>query len=226
MPTTLGLPPADDATPQGTTSSPRLRDRMLTYRPPAWVLLLVGGAVVVVVILLLGQRAGTTETQRDDLAATNTNLAQGYTNLADAVRGECAAGRLTGPICPQAAAVVTSPEVVAGRQGLQGVRGEAGAQGAQGPQGPMGPMGPMGPAGKDGTNGVDGKPGRDGVNGQDGTNGQDGANGTDGARGPEGPAGPPGGTCPDGETRQPYTWPDGVDGSRCVTTPPPDPATT
>lgn len=49
-----------------------------------------------------------------------------------------------------------------------------------------------------------------------------GPRGEQGAVGAEGERGPPGGTCPDGQTRQPYTYPDGRDGSRCVA-PPPEP---
>lgn len=49
---------------------------------------------------------------------------------------------------------------------------------------------------------------------------------TTGEPGPAGPAGPPGpagGSCLPGEVRQPYVYPDGVGGSRCVVPPPPEP---
>lgn len=144
------------------------------------------GVIVVIALLLFGQRAGTTETERDDLAQSTANLAQGYTNLADQIRGECAAGRLAGPICQTAADAVVSPEVVAGRQGLPGAVGAQGAQGAVGPAGPIGPAGRDGERGPEGVPGTPGTPGEPGTPGRDGTDGSDGASGADGGLGPQG----------------------------------------
>lgn len=112
----------------------------------------------------------------------------------------------------------------------RGERGETGATGDRGPMGPMGPAGPAPPCMSEPRQcrGEDGQDGRDGVDGKDGVDGQDGQDGADstvpGPRGPEGPRGPAGGSCGEGETREPYTYPDGVSGSRCVGAAAPPPA--
>lgn len=61
--------------------------------------------------------------------------------------------------------------------------------------------------------GEQGEQGEQGIPGQDGAPGATGAPGTPGT---PGQPGAPGGTCPEGQTRQPYTYPDGTPGSRCA----------
>lgn len=116
-------------------------------------------------------------------------------------------------LCQQAREAAAKPD-----PGPQGERGERGPPGPQGPPGPPGPeptcnalptrcIGPTGPAGPQGPAGEPGPAG---------PAGEQGIQGPPGAAGSPGPAGPPGGSCENGEVREPYLWPDGRFGSRCV----------
>lgn len=150
--------------------------------------------------------------------------------FAATVEDACARGFVRGPACAEAAAIAEKPVVVQGEDGAdstvpgpRGVRGPRGLMGPEGPEGKPGPPGLTGPAGADST--VPGPAGADGEDGEDGAVGPGGPAGPEGDAGPggpAGPAGPPGGTCPEGQTRQPYTYPDGSPGSRCVRPPPPE----
>jgi len=153
--------------------------------------------------------------QRDATAEQAKDVAG---DLLEACRGGFAA-RAPGS-CEQAERVQAAP--------VAGPQGDAGASGRDGRDGKDGRPGRDGVDGTPGRDGVDGAPGKDGVDGKDGAPGRDGVDGApgrDGVDGPPGPPGAPGGSCPPGEERQPYTWPDGVSGSRCVTAPPPAQAT-
>jgi hypothetical protein len=149
----------------------------------------------------LNQRVGEDQQQADQTTVDLTNTADQARSLAEQIRTECDAGRLSGPICQEAVEVsddpVPGPRGTPGEPGerglpgAQGARGEAGEsiQGPQGPVGPRGepgapgPQGEAGPAGPAGSPGAEGPSGRDGVDGQDG---QDGAPGADGAPGRDG----------------------------------------
>lgn len=131
-------------------------------------------------------------------------------------------------LCGKAAEVVAAPLAGPagdpGPPGIQGPRGERG-ESITGPPGPAGPQGPPGIPGKDGEPGAAGPAGRDGEPGQrgdPGPAGRDGEPGPAGPAGPAGPQGPPGDQCGEGETRQPYEYPDGAIGSRCISSPPPE----
>jgi hypothetical protein len=102
--------------------------------------------------------------------------------------------------------------------GVPGTPGEPGKPGSTGPQGITGPAGPRGEQGAAGESvtGPQGPRGLTGPPGPAGADGQDGATGPQGEQGPQGPRGERGPTCPEGSTAQPYTFPDGVSGFRCV----------
>lgn len=137
-------------------------------------------------------------------------------------------------LCDKATQVVAAPQAGPpgdpGPVGPRGPRGESitGPPGPPGPQGPAGPTGERGPTGETGPAGRDGEPGPRGETGATGPTGPEGPPGPRGPEGPpgprgaDGPAGPPGDTCAPGETRQPYEFPDGAIGSRCISEPPPD----
>lgn len=117
---------------------------------------------------------------------------------------------------------VTPPD--RGEPGPEGPQGPAGERGPVGPPGPPGPpgaepacnalptrcIGPQGPAGEAGPQGAQGEPGAAGPPGETGPAGPA------GPQGPPGPAGPAGQPCPDGQQMEPYLYPDGRLGSRCV----------
>lgn len=142
-------------------------------------------AASIVFTRITNDRQYNTETQL-------SNTAQQASNLADQIKAECTAGRLTGPVCDKATQVAAEP--VPGEPGLPGVPGTPGQPGRPGAPGTTGPSGAPGqpgasppcldePAqcrGTDGRNGTDGQNGTDGANGQDGKNGSDGRDGRDG----------------------------------------------
>jgi hypothetical protein len=128
--------------------------------------------------------------------------------------------------CQQAAGIPGPPGApgapgapgVPGPAGPSGPRGDPGPSGAPGPAGPVGESGPTGPAG---SVGLQGDPGSQGPAGEPGPAGPAGEPGPSGAAGPPGPAGP---TCPEGQQLEPYVYPDGRTGSRCVEPPAPPPS--
>jgi hypothetical protein len=198
-------------------------------RRPSWSLLLGIAFMVVSALALYFDARGTEASRSLAVEQRNATAAQGQAASApvlslcgeQSAAGEALRRDARNP-CGLAAQIQAAPVAgPPGDPGRPGERGATGEAGAMGPAGPMGPMGPMGPAGKDGEPGTDGTNGTDGSNGADGANGQDGAQGPGGPAGPMGPAGPAGGSCREGEVRQSYTYPDGVEGSRCVTAPPP-----
>ena len=169
----------------------------------------VGVAIVVGGMLVYRTYAVSVEQQRE-AAETQART------LADQIRGECDAGRLTGPVCVQAETIA---EPIPGPTGDPG---EPGAPGVAGPPGPPGPPGPQGLQGPPGATGATGPPGPTGPAGEDGSDGAAGADGADGATGPTGPQGPPGEdgepgpACPAGESQQTVTYLSGETGTACV----------
>lgn len=114
--------------------------------------------------------------------------------------------------CQQAAGVPGPP----GAPGPPGSPGATGPRGEQGPVGPSGPPGATGPQGSAGADGSQGDPGPAGSQGPAGDPGPPGPAGDPGPAGPPGPAGAPGPACPQGQQSEPYVFPDGRVGSRCV----------
>lgn len=132
---------------------------------PRLIWALIVAVVVVGVATVVGswwfsRSAATTE---QELSATATQAQ----SLAEQIRGECDAGRLSGPVCGTAAQVVADP--------IPGPQGAAGEQGPVGPPGPPGADGTPGPAGPAGEDGMDGADGRDGADGAPGPAGRDGS---------------------------------------------------
>lgn len=155
-----------------------------------YVIIALGLVAIAVAILLSNQiTADRTQSQQTEQALGNT-AAQAQ-SLADQIGAECAAHRLAGPVCQQAAEVQATP--IPGPTGAPGMPGDPGATGPRGLTGAMGPEGKPGPPGATGPPGesiqgppgesVQGQPGADGANGADGKDGKDGADGRDGIDG-------------------------------------------
>lgn len=122
--------------------------------------------------------------------------------------------------CAKAREVLAAPPV-------PGPRGEQGATGATGPRGLKGERGERGEPGETpacnalptrcvGPAGPKGEEGQQGERGEQGVTGPKGEQGEQGKQGERGEPGLPGGSCENGEVREPYLWPDGRAGSRCV----------
>lgn len=192
-----------------------LRHRSQTVIGVLALLLLAG------ILFLVFQAVSDTRTAQQDQAS----LAQRVT--AACVNGGPAAEELRRVGACQQAAGTPGPPGAPGQQGPQGVEGPAGpagqpgAPGSPGSVGPPGPEGPLGPAGSAGLPGVEGPPGAAGSSGPPGPAGDPGAPGAAGPAGSPGPAGPP---CPEGQQLEPYVFPDGRAGSRCVEPVPPPPS--
>lgn len=158
MPTTptRKMPRHDARTPVGIPSA--LTDQEPESRLTRWLpwILLALLVLAVPVAVLLHQRVSSSE---QDLS----NTAAQAKSLADQIRAECNAGRLTGPVCQTAAEVSADPV-----PGPRGAPGPAGERGGIGPSGPPGPVGPPGPPGM-------GEPGPRGPTGEPGPAGQDGS---------------------------------------------------
>jgi hypothetical protein len=122
--------------------------------------------------------------------------------------------------CQQAAGVPGPP----GAPGAPGLEGPVGPRGESGPVGPQGPSGVAGPSGPIGSAGLRGDPGAAGPEGAAGAAGPAGPAGEPGPVGATGPQGPPGPACPEGQQLEPYVFPDGRAGSRCVEPPMPPPS--
>lgn len=178
-------------------------------------------------------------TENDRSLAVEQRNATGieYSNFADQLIAVCETQTPSAKelrdrgLCAKAnqvvAAPIAGPAGDPGPVGPRGPRGESvvgppGPVGPQGAPGPAGEPGPTGPTGPPGPAGRDGAPGARGDQGERGPAGNDGAPGPRGETGPAGPPGPPGQTCNPGETREPYVYPDGAPGSRCISAPPPD----
>lgn len=179
-----------------------------------WVL--VGLCVIVAAITLFADARKSEEGEivaNAQLQATADQSAEFASQLLAACDSSAGVELRQRGLCQRAAQVQAQP--IAGPRGDPGATGERGASGERGPMGPMGPAGPAPPCMSEPNQcrGQDGRPGVDGKDGVDGQDGKDGANGQDGRDGERGPAG---GSCPEGETREPYLYPDGVQGSRCV----------
>jgi hypothetical protein len=151
---------------------------------------------------------------------------QGQATLAQRVTEACTNGgpaadelRRVGA-CQQAAGVPGPP----GAQGTPGSEGPTGPRGEPGPGGPQGPPGVPGPNGPPGPSGPAGLQGDPGAAGPEGAAGPPGPAGDPGPSGTQGPPGPPGPSCPTGQQLEPYTFPDGRTGSRCVEPPVPSPS--
>lgn len=173
---------------------------------------LVGLAVILAAVLLFID-SRTSEEDAEIAYAQVDATAQRALTLADEILAACEDGTIPAAYaqsCDTAAEVSAEPvPPVMIQEGKQGRRGERGEKGEKGD--PCLPSNPecRGPAGTNGTNGT---------NGTDGGNGTD---GDDGPMGPMGPGGPAGPACQPGEAVEPYTWPDGRAGSRCVLPVPP-----
>jgi hypothetical protein len=146
---------------------------------------------------------------------------QDQASLAQRVTEACANG---GPAavelhrvgaCQQAAGI-PGPPGAPGAPGPEGPSGPRGEPGLPGPPGPAGGAGPPGPAGSAGLQGDPGSQGAAGEPGPAGPAGSPGEPGASGAAGPPGPPGPAGSPCPEGQQLEPYVYPDGRAGSRCV----------
>lgn len=182
-------------------------DRIGSSRP---VQTIVGACVLLAGILLgSGWQAATT---------VATEQASSVTQVCD--QGGAAARELTvAGTCQQAAAVVAGPQGLTGVGGAPGTDGRDGADSTvPGPMGPSGTPGIPGVAGATGAAGPSGEPGKPGADSTvPGPTGPSGADSTvPGPMGPKGDRGEPGPTCPDGAELQPYTFPDGAAGFRCV----------
>lgn len=172
---------------------------------------LVGVAVVLAALLLFVDSRESEGAEQVAVAEKNATAERGLT-LADQILAACQTGSIPADYsaaCNTAAEVSQEPVVVvqgdAGAQGAQGLRGEKGEKGEKGDNGDKGDTGE---AGKDGEAGQDGQEGEAGQDGADGANGQPGQDGQDGADGDPG--------CLAGTEPEPYVYPDGRTGSRCV----------
>ena len=176
----------------------------------------VGLAVLVAAVLLFidsRESESGEQTANESLAAT----AERGQTLADQILAACQTGSIPqeySAACATAADVSAEPVVVAGPagetgpqgiQGIQGLRGEKGEKGEPGEKGEKGERGERGERGEAGQQGVAGEAGQDGRDGVDGQPGKDGRDGVDGDSG-----------CLPGTQPEPYVWPDGRTGSRCV----------
>lgn len=155
---------------------------------------------------------------KEDAEAQRDSAVGQVVSLADQIQDECAAGRLAGPICSDAARAKADPvpgprgpEGVAGPPGRAGPAGVAGADGDPGPPGLTGPPGPEGPEGPPGDPGSDGVPGSPGAPGDSvtGPAGPAGPPGPVGPAGEPGPAGPPGAAGTSGSPPAAWTFTDG-----------------
>lgn len=146
------------------------------------------GLVAIAVSILLSNQIGADRTRNQQTEQALGNTAAQAVSLADQIAAECAAHRLTGPVCQQAAEVqatpIPGPAGAPGSPGQPGVMGPRGLPGAIGPEGKPGPPGATGPPGESiqgppgesvqgqpGANGADGRPGQNGANGRDGVDG-------------------------------------------------------
>lgn len=223
---------------------PSVRDDDGEGRFVRWIPWIIVGLLVLAipVAVMLNQRVGEDsdrveqETTRADQNAVDlSNTAGQAKSLADQIRAECDAGRLSGAVCQTAAQVQADP--VPGPRGAPGPAGSPGAQGIPG-ESIVGPQGPPGPPGRDGEPGGPGPPGEPGRDGSDGAPGSNGSAGEPGPAGPQGEPGPAGPAGKDGNPATSYTV-NGADGSvqQCTrsggsdatpiydctyTTPPPD----
>lgn len=176
---------------------PRRLVRALRGAPWLVALAAVGIALAALLVVLgaldRDQAQQAAATAQDTQTALDDTAAQA-TSLAEQIRGECEAARLTGPICEQAADVAEDP--VPGRNGTAGLDGRNGIDGLDGIDGADGADG------RDGIDGLSppclstpsvcqGADGRDGIDGQDGADGADGQDGIDGQDGRDGAPGPP-----------------------------------
>lgn len=161
-------------------------------------LLIVGlGLLAVAFAILMSRNSAETSERADQTQTALNNTAAQASSLADQIGAECAAGRLHGAVCEQAATVAAAP--------------------VPGPEGPRGPVGPQGVPGADST--VPGPQGPQGVPGLDGQDGEDsdvpGPQGPPGedsdVPGPQGPQGEPGQQGAPGSPATSYTqtYPDG-----------------
>lgn len=211
-----------------------MRGQPKTRYMPSWGAAL-GVAIMLAAAIGLFFTGQNRETNRSLAVEQRNATATDYSEFANKLLAACDPGipgstelRNRG-LCAKATEVVAAPVQgpsgdpgPVGPRGERGERGESviGPPGATGPTGPAGPQGPAGPAGPTGPAGRDGEPGQRGDSGPSGATGEPGPRGETGPTGPAGPPGPPGDTCAPGETRQPYVYPDGANGSRCISTPP------
>lgn len=183
----------------------------------------VGAAVIVAAVSLF---VDSRNSEADEQSANNNltaTAARGQT-LADQILAACQTNSIPPQYenaCNTAKDVSAQPVVVvpgpAGDQGPQGATGAQGIQGAQGLRGEKGERGEKGDKGDKGDQGNDGEKGDPGQDGQNGKAGKDGANGVDGQPGKDGADGRDGDPgCLAGTQPEPYTYPDGREGSRCV----------
>lgn len=183
----------------------QLRDRFQTVIGVLALVLLAG------ILYLLFQAVQTAHVAQQDQAS----LAQRVTE-ACANGGPAAVELHRVGACQQAAGVPGPP----GAPGAPGPEGPPGPRGEPGPTGPQGPQGAAGPLGPAGSAGLPGDPGAQGPAGESGPAGPAGPPGEPGPSGAAGPPGPPGPSCPTGQQLEPYLYPDGRTGSRCVEPPP------
>lgn len=194
----------------------------LTRTPVVYVAL----ALLAVTGAYAAGRLGETTEQLDE--STVEKIAIANTVLRLCPGGRPTVDEVTLEDCLNARRVVDQP--IPGPAGRPGDVGPSGPPGPTGPPGPPGPIGPGGPAGQspacalmppfcvgaDGRPGPAGPAGAAGPAGPAGTPGQPGTDGAPGPMGPPGPAGPAGPACPEGQQLEPYTYPDGRPGTRCV----------
>jgi collagen triple helix repeat protein len=185
-----------------------------------WIVVIVlVGLLLTAGMLWLTSLGGDVEDQRDAAVAKTVSLAE-------QIRGECTAGRLSGPICDDAGEAIAQPipgpagprgpagESIVGPKGDPGAAGQPGATGVPGPAGAAGAPGATGPAGADGDPGADGERGpmgEQGPKGDKGDPGEPGPAGKDGADGEDGEL-----TCPEGTTLGDVTFVPDVPGLGCV----------
>lgn len=199
----------------------------------------VGVAIMFIAAIALWLANRGTENNRSLAVEQRNATAASYSEFADQLLAVCGNTAVSGELqnrglCAKATQVVAAPiQGPPGNPGPVGPRGPAG-ESIVGPPGPAGPQGlpgapgkdgesitgPAGPAGRDGAPGQRGDAGERGPAGNAGEPGPRGEVGPAGPAGPAGPQGPPGDQCGDGETRQPYEYPDGAIGSRCISSPP------
>lgn len=171
------------ANPIGGEALLAARDRVKNRRNIA------AGTIAALLVIAVAWGAVAAGSGKEDAEAQRDSAVGQVVSLADQIQDECAAGRLAGPICSDAARAKADP-----------VPGPRGPAGDEGPAGPPGPPGPRGSDGDPGPPGLTGPPGPQGDPGEAGTDGAPGADGSpgDSITGPTGPAGPPGPVGPPG----------------------------
>lgn len=142
---------------------------------------LLAAVTLVVLSLIDRQDAVTADANRAQTQTALDETAAQAKSLAEQIRDECAAGRLTGPVCVEAADVAATPVPTPVRpvDGRDGVNGRDGVDGQTPPclstaeqcKGPPGAAGQAGADGQPGQNGADGRPGADGQPGAPGPTG-------------------------------------------------------